>query len=59
MQPTARLTINKKPASISACGFFAKDQMLGYYEQMIWVSAPVQRRKMIVMPWFVKIGSGA
>ena len=32
-----------------ACGFF---EMIGYsnYEQMICVSAPVQRRKIIVMP---------
>lgn len=29
------------------------------YEQMTVVSAPVQRRKMIVIPWLVKIGSGA
>lgn len=29
------------------------------YEQMMVVNAPVQRRKMIVIPWFVKIGSAA
>jgi hypothetical protein len=41
-----------------ACGFF---ETIGYpnYEQMIVVRAPVQRRKIIVIPWLVKIGSGA
>lgn len=41
-----------------ACGFFETIDRYDY-EQMTWVKAPVQRRKMMVMPWFVKIGSAA
>jgi hypothetical protein len=46
----------EKPASIFTPADLSCEILIDY-EQMIWVKLPVQRRNMMVIPWFVNIGS--